>query len=134
MAVEASGSYDLDMLRKFAILTVLILAAGCDKPCHMPAGTYEITYKKLEGDCPDELVAQFDGKKSDLTIEAGECRRFATQHTAGLPNGCDLTTDMSAELAADGVHDGEAVVSLHCTEPKPYTCRELFSVEYRRKP
>ncbi len=122
------------MRHLLAVMSLLVALSSCEKPCEVPAGTYELTYKKLEGDCPDELVTQFDGKQSDLEIEAGVCRRFAFQHSADLPNGCALDTDMSAQLVTTGVEDGQAALTLRCTKPKTYTCRHLFAVEYRRKP
>lgn len=122
-----------DMLIPRIIIALALLTVGCEKPCEVPPGKYEITYTKLEGDCPDEFVAQFDGQKSELDVEAGVCRRFAFQHTAELPNGCELDTDMSAQLEATGVKDGQAAMTLRCVQPQPYTCRHLFTVDYRRK-
>ena len=116
----------------FFVLGIACIA-GCDEPCVVPAGTYEMTYKPLEGDCPQHFVEQFDAKKSDIEIEGGACRLFSTHHSTELPNGCKLDTDMSAALRAEGVYDGQATFTLSCTEPQKATCKHLFSVDYQRK-
>ena len=122
------------MWKLAAILSlVLFTQTACEKKCAYEGGAYVMTYAQIEGDCPDELVKSFDGKSSDISFEAGECRRFTVQHNSELPNGCTLDTDMSAELSQVGVQSGQAVFTLHCKQPQEYTCRHLFSVTYEPK-
>ena len=120
---------------KYAAILTLAIGTGsaCEKKCAHAGGDFVMTYAEIEGDCPDELVKSFDGKSADISFEAGECRRFAVQHSAELPNGCELDTDMSAELEMSGVQAGQAAFTLRCTKPEPYTCRHLFSVKYELK-
>lgn len=116
-------------------LATLAVLTGCETtapPCHVPPGTYALEFRAVRGTCDDALVEQFTTAQQSLTIEPQTvCRRFVSNIEGETEGGCALTTDMSAETTATGIHSGQAIIKLRCPDDG-MECRHVFEVLYTR--
>jgi len=126
------------MLRRALLLMILASAlsfvAACEKKCAVPKGTYETTYSNIEGDCPEDVAKNFDGRKETVEVTDAACRDFLTSVDGKTEGGCDMTMEVSAEARETGIHGGQAVLTIRCDAPEKYVCRHRFAVEYAKVP
>ncbi len=116
----------------FVVLCLIFLPLfGCEKKCEVPAGTYEMTFSAIEGNCEENIWKPFDGHTDTLEVEEGRaCKRFLTSEAQKLSANCDMNIEFSAIQDGRGLSDGQAVIRVKCEEG--YTCRHLYKVDYKR--
>lgn len=112
------------------ILSLIALSLGCEKPCKVPAGEYEMALKSISGDCPENVVKQFEEHKDTVKVEdTQQCKRFLTSVDGEIPKtDCKLNMDISAQATEKGLTDGQGIFKLDCQETM--SCQQVFEIKF----
>lgn len=110
-----------------------LVFGGCEKPCKVPSGDYTMELKSLSGECPANVVAQFENFKDVVNVpDTQECKRFITAVDGEIPKtDCKMTMDISADATQNGLDDGQANFRIRCDDG--FECKQLFQVAFTPK-
>lgn len=110
-------------------LLALALTSACEKKCTVPAGEYAMTMEPIAGDCPPEVLDTFEAYSDTVTVDPGtQCARFLTSIDGETEGGCAILMEISAQSVAEGLKDGQSVLTLKCEEK--FQCKHEFDVVF----
>lgn len=122
-------------MRAFILLAIAVSGLGlqgCKEKCEVPAGTYQMAFKSLTGDCPKETVAQFEEFSDTVEIPTERaCQKFVTNISTDVET-CRISMDISADASNQGLKDGQGVFTMLCDGGAQ--CRQTFGVDFKKLP